>query len=402
MVLIACLLHSTGPGIHITHIGASGDLHLPGDLRPRSSASRDRMAWSANRIRSPHRTKTASFDQNRVFGSGLQFNTELDRWRDAGRLREDERHCVALSFTSNGIVARLDGGDAILCNTVVLAAANGMPSGRGAEFFSNPWTTNPPTDPDAPILLLGSGLTMIDRVQRLLDAGHRGRITVVSRYALLPQIEKPGRPLRLSQADIPLGCGLRYALHWLKSVIAEHVGRGGDWRGVIDGIAPFMGLWWRHLPAEGRRAFLRHFHRFWDTHRHRMSPEAARRIEHTRSSGQLRIIRGQIGNFHRAPAYAIAEVTAVFKRKEWRELVPAGQVSDCRGLTSPFHGLTIQDATGGEAFGYGPKLSNITAPRLCILTENGHRSVHEFEGMPDLRDQAEELATEIANACMAD
>jgi len=43
---------------------------------------------------------------------------------------------------------------------------------------------------DAPVLILGTGLTMVDYVLSLLLEGHKGPIIAISRRGLLPQAHR--------------------------------------------------------------------------------------------------------------------------------------------------------------------------------------------------------------------
>ena len=57
-------------------------------------------------------------------------------------------------------------------------------------IVGNPWDEKALAnlDPNADMLVLGTGLTMVDTVISLLDRGHKGRIVAVSRRGLLPRL----------------------------------------------------------------------------------------------------------------------------------------------------------------------------------------------------------------------
>jgi uncharacterized NAD(P)/FAD-binding protein YdhS len=69
--------------------------------------------------------------------------------------------------------------------------------------------------------------------------------------------------------------------------MAAHEGR--DWRDVIDSLRPATPALWRSLQVEEKRRFLRGLQRYWDVHRFRTPPEAARRIDELRRSGRVRV-----------------------------------------------------------------------------------------------------------------
>jgi uncharacterized NAD(P)/FAD-binding protein YdhS len=71
----------------------------------------------------------------------------------------------------------------------------------------SPWTdpSEAGLDPDGTVLILGTGLTMVDYALSLIDGGHRGRIAAMSRRGLLPRVHRRVEPLRIDSVDIPFG-----------------------------------------------------------------------------------------------------------------------------------------------------------------------------------------------------
>src|ERR1700744_4912517 len=70
--------------------------------------------------------------------------------------------------------------------------------------YADPW--GPPSatgvDKNASVLVLGTGLTMVDYVLSMLRDGHRGPIIAMSRRGLLPKAHRRVPPLRLEEAQI--------------------------------------------------------------------------------------------------------------------------------------------------------------------------------------------------------
>ncbi|TIU89628.1 MAG: FAD-dependent oxidoreductase, partial [Mesorhizobium sp.] len=135
-----------------------------------------------------------------------------------------------------------------------------------------------PIDPDSRVLIVGTGLSMVDAWLTLEHRGHRGEITAVSRRGLLPSPHKKGTPIRLDSADILLGTELSYFVGWFRDLVRATEKAGGNWRDVVDGLRPYNQRIWQNWPVSAKRRFLEHTKAWWDIHRHRMAPEIHARI----------------------------------------------------------------------------------------------------------------------------
>src|SRR5690606_17207147 len=125
-----------------------------------------------------------------------------------------------------------------------------------------------PLDPEAPVMILGSGLSMVDAWVALSAARHRGPITVVSRNGLLPKAHKDVPALSIDAAAVPFGTSLTYLASWFRDLISQTEAQGGDWRSVLEGLRPYHQRLWQSWPEREKRQFLRHLRPWWNTHRH--------------------------------------------------------------------------------------------------------------------------------------
>lgn len=172
-----------------------------------------------------------------------------------------------------------------------------------AVYARDPWATGAlDVDPDAAVLLLGTGLTMLDVAIALSTRGHRGPIHALSRRGLLPQ---PHRESASAPAhhDRPatLASWPRTALGLLRELrreVHDAARRGVDWREVVTSIRHDTTALWQSLPREERVRFLRHVRSYWETHRHRSAPATSARIEALRDAGQLRIHAARLDSYH--------------------------------------------------------------------------------------------------------
>jgi uncharacterized NAD(P)/FAD-binding protein YdhS len=332
-----------------------------------------------------------------------------------GKFRIIPQACIGLRELEHGVEVTLADGSALPAHFAIVATGyGGQPAGDG--LLSNPWTDPLPADRKARVLVLGTGLTMVDTVLSLLDAGHEGQIVAVSRRGLLPQRHALHRPLLLSTADIPLGASIHYLSRWLTDLVRTHVRSGGDWRDVMDGMRPHLQAVWKYLPTESRRRFLRHAVAFWDVHRHRMPPVQADRIEAALRSGQLEIVRGRFLTAERRGDRLFAGIL----RPGWDEVQPfkCDVVYDCRGVRSrPDQGLpALPQALVKTGAGRMDKLGlGIEFDRNCALIDmHGQPSARIFGigpvtiasfweaiAIPDIREQARQIAERVSAGVVA-
>lgn len=140
--------------------------------------------------------------------------------------------------------------------------------------------------PDDVVLVVGTGLTMVDVVLMLDARGFAGRIVALSRRGLLPHRHAavanpdPRRERPTATGSVLLGTIRRRA---------ATIG----WRAAIDELRPFTQAMWRGATAAERARFLRHVRPWWDIHRHRLAPIVADRIAALRASGRLTLIAGK-------------------------------------------------------------------------------------------------------------
>ena len=165
-----------------------------------------------------------------------------------------------------------------------------MPFGRGnPRVINNPWGAEAlaaiedlaATGED--ILLVGTGLTMVDAVLSLAAAGHTGRIVALSRRGLMPRGHVEDMVPAPVEADEVPGGDVRSLWRWLRKRGAE-VG----WRSAVDCLRPHSHWIWKGLSLEEKKRFSRHARPWWDVHRHRIAPEVAQQLHDLIQRGSAR------------------------------------------------------------------------------------------------------------------
>jgi uncharacterized NAD(P)/FAD-binding protein YdhS len=231
-----------------------------------------------------------SFVPRRLYGAYLRHLLHTAMLSAPLQLLHDR--VVAL----DGPSLHLASGERVHADIVVLATGNDRPEPPreaaglrwSRHWRADPWSPDAfnGLGPDASVVLIGTGLTMIDAVITLLDAGHTGPIHAVSRRGLLPRshlatpADEPAPPLGL--------------LDLTRTLRRRANAAGESWRGVIDALRPLTPEIWQNLSHTDRLRFLRHLRPWWDAHRHRMPPSIAARIETARVCGQLRVHAGRV------------------------------------------------------------------------------------------------------------
>jgi uncharacterized NAD(P)/FAD-binding protein YdhS len=382
--------------------GAAEPWHLLNVRSARMSAVADRpddfVRWLE--IHAPDHAAPDGFAPRAVYGRYVQDRLAAARAAAGDRLE-----------TVVGTVTALDPAGAVMLadgrrlsgRAVVLATGNPPPRtavpARGV--IPDPWAPGAldGVRPQDDILLIGSGLTMVDVLMTLERRGWIGRATAVSRRGLRPRAhgERPDARLEAPLPDHP-----RMAQ---RLAAARTAAARAGWRPLMESYRPATADLWAGLDPEAQRRLLRHLRPWWDVHRHRLAPGVAAHIDALVAAGRLEILAGRIGR----PRAAAGRVEL-----RWR---PRGQTGegrlvgdrliDCSGpghapqddpLTGP---LLAAGAARLHPNGLGLELDPhgriLTAdgqpqPRLFVLGPPARAAFWETIAVPDIRDRIAALA----------
>jgi uncharacterized NAD(P)/FAD-binding protein YdhS len=163
---------------------------------------------------------------------------------------------------------RLDEGSVRTADRVVLCSgilspelpfAPGVDGCAGPRLIANPWheAAIDRIAPDDAVLVLGSGLTMVDVAVMLADSGHRGPILALSRHGLLPRVHAPTRTWSFLAPPTEVAPTVGALMRYIRREVARAHGEGFDWRDVIDALRPHTQRLWQRLPQAERQRFLR-------------------------------------------------------------------------------------------------------------------------------------------------
>jgi uncharacterized NAD(P)/FAD-binding protein YdhS len=273
-----------------------------------------------------------SFVPRRVYGEYLREMLEEALARYPDRLRLVRGEVEDVTFDADGATLQLSDGT-LQADAAVLAVGNlpphdppGLdPATLSAERYKgDPWDPSVPeslSDSDT-VLVIGTGLTMVD-VALLLEArGYGGRIVAVSRRGLLPRPHGPGQDWDKIR-ERP-----RTKASALVRTVRERAEQIG-WRNAVDELRPFTQPMWANASEDERGRFLRHLRPWWDVHRHRLAPEVHARLQALVERGQLEVRAAKTLGFVEGPD-GIA-VTLRPRGQDAAETVTAQRIVNCTG-----------------------------------------------------------------------
>jgi uncharacterized NAD(P)/FAD-binding protein YdhS len=339
---------------------------------------------------------------------------EAQRRTPWARLRHVRERVIDIAHVEGRCRLALASAEVIEVDAVVLAVGHlgaelsWVPEAlRGSSrFVADPWTpgTLDGVDTDEDVLVVGTGLTMVDAV-RVLD--RPGRVVhATSRHGVLPRRHVAGQLPAMEAPELSSSTPTLAELH---TVMATHLdkatARYGDWRPAVDSLRAMTQRLWGGLSEADRAEFVALDARWWDSVRHRIPPASAESIDRARSADRLTV--------------QTARVLAAVETADWVEVtlsngqtLQVGAVVNCAGpcnnpdaSTDPLiRSLIDQGLARGGPLGIGLD----TAADGALLDRSGESdlpvwtlgslrrgTLWESTAIPEIRDQAAALAKRL-------
>ena len=340
-----------------------------------------------------------------IFEDSLNSSPRMDYFNASVRtlIRKDDKWMVYF-----------DNGTSLESTSIVLALGNlllpGSPidfNAAGSAYHLNPWSSeiNKDLKTDAPVLLIGTGLTMVDVTLSLREAGHRGPIHAISRHGRLYQTHGSYQPRPLNKLPEELKSPLS-ALRWVRREIKNAERDGTNWRAVIDSLRPHTSTIWNFWSQAQRTAFLRHVRNFWDIHRHRMPPETSNQLRMLVEEGTLVLHTGRLISVDSNDNGLSVHWQDV---ETGKSTINVDRIINCTGpsrdITRVQSSLVIGLLTDGwitpDPLGLGPQTdlqgrllhtNGQVSPNLYTIGPLRIASLWESIAIPEIRNQALELA----------
>lgn len=285
--------------------GAADEAHLLNVRANRMGLTSDDEAgfWAWLSARFPGQYAASDFVPRRLFGDYLNEFIRASFARFGGRLALVRDGVESVRRTREGLVLGLASGAETRADAVVLALglpAPGAPWSRGecATAAVDPWTPSAFADlaVDAPVVVLGTGLTALDVLVSLTRRGHRGPITFVSRHGRFPlaHAAPPATPSPVTVAAHEIAAGPRRALRELRRAARHARAAGRAWQEAVDAVRPHTTPAWQAWTDVDRQRFLSRLRPFWEIHRHRAPGPVLQLVDDGTRAGRVQTLQGTI------------------------------------------------------------------------------------------------------------
>ena len=258
------------------------------------------------------------------------------------------------------------------------------------------------------VVVVGTGLTMVDVALTLLGRHGVGEVTAVSTTGRLPAAHDAVRATATRPIGRPAVATARGVLAWLREVIdAEPAG----WAAAVDGVRWSCPDIWASLPLGEQARLLRLGASRWSRVRHRLPPAVAEEVAAARRAGRLRLVAGrveEVGSGLNGPEVRVRRPSAPDLA------LAADAVVNCTGPPGVWatSDPLVRDLVDTGTVGVGPHgLGLAVAEDGAVLDPSGHplpqlsvlgalRRGTEFEAtaVPELRLQADHLVRRLARS----
>lgn len=296
----------------------------------------------------------------------------------------------------DGVSITLSTGETIEADKVLLATGNQAPTDLSsdhqplehARYCATPWQDWESRLPDRneTVLLLGTGLSMVDALLTLLALRWEGQIVAVSRHGLLPLSHFRGIEYREFPPSDPSSMGLAE----LKQLMEEHCSRLSEWgvNGaiVVDRLRPYTQRVWQSFSLDEKREFCSRYSARWSVVRHRIAQQVHEQMSETLLSGRLKVVKGRV----RGVESAGSKVRVILDEgPDQAKSLEAGLVINCTGpqtsfsqaKTPLFRNLLARGLVQVDEMDMGLKVDE----DFAVLDQEGNRSGRLFAIGPLLR-----------------
>jgi uncharacterized NAD(P)/FAD-binding protein YdhS len=258
------------------------------------------------------------------------------------------------------------------------------------------------------MVLIGSGLTMVDVLLGARRDGFQGKAIVISRRGQLPRAHAP-KGVVPQQVAIPHSKRVSLLAASIRIACEMAEGSGTPWQAIINGLRPSVQQIWQGLPPAEQARFLRHLRPFWDAHRHRLPMEVHGRLKAEVSEGRAVLLRGAVTEVARdGDRFA---VTLQKRGARHPEIIATDLAYDCSGFRPDLGQPLIRSLFARGLARSDPHRLGLAVERNCqVIGEHGAVSdglfaigplcqgtLWEITAVPEIVTQADQVAQSLAS-----
>lgn len=245
------------------------------------------MAWDLSQ---PPRAHYGAYVESRLAASVADSAGRV-------RLRHRRDRAVGVGMLGREFVIALAEGGSLLADAVVLASGvfrNGADRRISGDIARDPRHIADPYADGAfdglagaeEVVVLGSGLAMLDALVSLERAGFRGRVRAVSRRG---SVVEPRRPVAAAEDFLDAGPEptLRGLVRQVQLARRRIAAEGGDWQELVPAVRAAAPALWMRLDDADRQRFVRHMQGVWKSCVHLAPVETHRLAERLEAEGRL-------------------------------------------------------------------------------------------------------------------
>jgi len=353
----------------------------------------------------PERADPNGFAPRRLYGQYVQDRLAEVRAARPGLIETVKGEVVSIDTDA----VRLADGQIVKADAIVLTTGNPAPKtaaagqdGTAGRVIGDPWAAGAldRIAPEDDVIVVGTGLTMVDMVLWLQARGWRGRARALSRRGLKPRGHDNRPDAYVEPTDDLLHAAPSRRLHEARRLSAD-----GDWRGVMDGLRPITADLWQAADIPTRARLVRHLRPWWDVHRHRIADTIAAAIAALEDEGRLTITAGRVKRIEEGAE----AVTLTFRPRSGPEQPPiTGRwLIDCTGpghdpAKDPLTGPLLADGRARmdplrlgldlDLQGRVLHADGTADPRLFVLGPPARATFWETIAVPDIRKRVDDVA----------
>jgi uncharacterized NAD(P)/FAD-binding protein YdhS len=283
-----------------------------------------------------------------------------------------------------------------------------------SRIIINPWNNKVhlPSEHNN-VLVIGTGLTMVDTVLSLLNAGFRGKIVALSKHGQLPMAHPEHKQTAKPSEHFSAPEDLSSLYSIIKQRIKEHPDPQGWEEPILEDIRPYTQQLWFNYTKEEKLRFLRHLQHLWSKLRHRIPFQIFLQLNEAIEEKKLELAGGKLIHLNCTETDIIV---TYFDRKSGEEKkVNVSHIYNCTGPVLDVEksiNPAIQSLyTNGLIRNSDAKLGPDALPdgRLIDQSGNAHQdlfllgppmrgSIWEAVAVPEIRTGAKSIASMLLNS----